>query len=263
MSNALPPFQRLIYFRDLLQVLVARDMKLRYKRSILGVAWSLAHPLLQLLVFYIVFSFILPVSTEHFALFLFVGLLAWNWFQSAVQLGCVAITDHAALVRQPGFVPGVLPLVTVLSTLLHFVIALPIVLAGAAVIGLLSPAALLVLPLVILTQFILTLSLVFALAAIHVSFRDTQYLVNIVLLLGFYLSPVLYKASVVPERFRWAYELNPLASILESYRRILLQGEYPQVGQLGMIAVLSCVALVVAYKFFNRASRWFAEEIGS
>ncbi len=255
--------RQLIYFRDVLLVLVGRDLKLRYKRSMLGVAWSLAYPLLQLLVFYVVFRFILPVSKDHFAIFLFAGLLAWNWFQTALQLGCSAITDHASLVRQPGFVPGILPLVTVLSTLLHFLIALPIVIAAAWAAGLLSLQVLLALPIVVLVQFILTLSLVFALAAMHVTFRDTQYLITVLLLFGFYLSPVLYASESVPARFRWIYNLNPLVAILEGYRSILIRSEYPHVGPLLIVGLASSVALILTYKYFVLASRGFAEEIGS
>src|SRR3954453_9433538 len=115
MSTIQSTAERISHIWDLVHVLIVRDMRLRYKRSVLGVAWSLLNPLLQLLVFYFVFRFVLPVATENFALFLFVGLLAWNWFNSSLQMGCGAITDHATLVRQPGFMPGVLPLVTVLS----------------------------------------------------------------------------------------------------------------------------------------------------
>ena len=253
---------RLTHIRDLVRVLVARDLKLRYKRSFLGVMWSLLNPLLQLLVFYFVFRFLLPVSTEHFATFLFTGLLAWNWFSSSLQFGCGAITDHASLVRQPGFVPAVLPLVTVLSNLLHFLVALPIVFAVMLLVGRPPDIPLLFLPLIIAVQFLLTLSLVYALAAIHVTFRDTQYLVAAFLLLGFYLSPILYSVSTVPARFRWVYTLNPLAPILEGYRQILIRNEYPDGRSLFYVGVFAVTILSITYSLFSRASHSFVEEIG-
>jgi len=254
---------QLIQIRDLVRVLVMRDMKLRYKRSALGIAWSLINPLLQLLVFYFVFRFVLPVATENFAMFLFVGLLAWNWFNSSLQMGCGAITDHAALVRQPGFMPGVLPLVTVLSNLLHFLIALPIVIAISAWSGKMSGAPLVALPLIIATQFVVTLSIVYALAAIHVTFRDTQYLVAAFLLLGFYVSPVLYSTAAVPAGFQWAYAANPLVPVLEGYRRVLMRNEFPAAGPLLWVMLCATLSLVLTYALFRRASRWFVEEIGS
>lgn len=262
MSEKAPPLERLTYVRDLVSVLVARDLKLRYKRSVLGVIWSLLNPLLQLFVFYFVFRFILPVPTEHFAMFLFTGLLAWNWFSSSLQFGCGAITDQASLVRQPGFIPAVLPLVTVLSNLLHFIIALPIVFVGMLLAGRSVGWPLLALPLIVVVQFLLTLSLVYALAAIHVTFRDTQYLLSAFLLLGFYVSPVLYSITTVPAQFHWAYNLNPLVPVLEGYRQILIRNEYPDTRSLFFVGLFAVASLAITYSLFNRASRWFVEEIG-
>jgi len=262
-SGTVPALRRFTYIRDLVVVLVGRDLKLRYKRSVLGVIWSLLNPLLQLVVFYFVFRFILPVQTEHFATFLFTGLLAWNWFSSSLQFGCGAITDQAALVRQPGFVPAVLPLVTVLSNLLHFLIALPIVFAVMLLAGGRMGMPLVALPLIVLVQFLLTLSLVYGLAAIHVTFRDTQYLLTALLLLGFYVSPVLYSVTTVPARFHWAYVLNPLVPVFEGYRKILIRNEYPDGWSLLFVGVVALAGLAITYSLFNRASRWFVEEIGA
>ena len=125
--GSIETIRRLPQLWDMVAILVERDMKLRYKRSTIGLAWSMLNPLLQFAVFYLVFRFILPVGRENYGLFLFIGLLAWGWFQNSLQIGCSAIVDHASLVRQPGFAPSALPLATVLSSLLHFLIALPIV----------------------------------------------------------------------------------------------------------------------------------------
>src|SRR5262245_51580428 len=135
---------------DVIAILVERDMKLRYKRSALGLAWSMLNPLLQFAVFYLVFRFILPVGRQNYGLFLFIGLLAWSWFQNSLQIGCSAIVDHASLVRQPGFVPATLPLASVLSSLIHFLIALPIVFTASAIAGKLSVGLILGLPFVVL-----------------------------------------------------------------------------------------------------------------
>jgi lipopolysaccharide transport system permease protein len=249
--------------RDLVTVLVRRDLTLRYKRTVLGLGWSLLNPLLQLAVFYFVFAYVLPVATEQFALFLFIGLLSWNWFSSSLQLGCAAITDHASLVRQPGFMPAVLPLVTVLSNLLHFLVALPIVLVVLLVSGQSLTWTLLALPVVIAVQFLFTLSIVYALSALHVSFRDTQYLVSATLLLAFYACPVLYDTARVPERFRGLFALNPLVPVLEGYRDILLHGRWPAPLPLLLVALLSLASLALTVALFRRASRGFVEELGA
>ena len=115
--------ERVVYVRDLLHVLVARDMKLRYKRSILGVAWSLLNPLAQALVFSFVFVSVLPLNIPDYPLFLLAGLLAWNWFNSSLMLATGAIVDNRELIRRPGFPAAILPVVTVASDLIHFLIA--------------------------------------------------------------------------------------------------------------------------------------------
>ncbi|MEJ7607383.1 MAG: ABC transporter permease [Bryobacteraceae bacterium] len=252
----------LIQLRDVVHVLIVRDMKLRYKRSVLGVLWSLLNPLLQLSVFYVVFRFILPVSRPHFAIFLFSGLLSWNWFQSSVQAGCTAITDHGSLVRQPRFNALVLPLVTVLSNLLHFLIALPILLIGAWSSGILYAPALLAIPVLIAAQLLLTLSLVYVLAALHVRLRDTQYLVGSLLLFAFYLSPVLYSTREVPGNFLPYFRLNPLVPILDGYHRVVVEGKFPEMTSL-LIVLRFCRDLAGRRVRVQRASRGFVEEIGA
>ena len=139
---------------------------------------------------------------------------------------------------------------------------LAIVFAVMLLVGRPPDIPLLFLPLIIAVQFLLTLSLVYALAAIHVTFRDTQYLVTAFLLLGFYLSPILYSVSTVPARFRWVYTLNPLAPILEGYRQILIRNEYPDGRSLFYVGVFAVAILSITYSLFSRASHSFVEEIG-
>jgi lipopolysaccharide transport system permease protein len=262
-TGRIETIRRLPQLWDIVVILVERDMKLRYKRSTIGLAWSMLNPLLQFAVFYLVFRFILPVGRENYGLFLFIGLLAWGWFQNSLQIGCSAIVDHASLVRQPGFAPSALPLATVLSSLLHFLIALPIVFAAAAIAGKLSVGLILGLPFVVLVQFLFTLSIVYAVAALHVSFRDVQYLLSVFLLLGFYLSPVLYAANDVPARFRWFYNINPMVPVLESYHGMVGAGQMPDVAPLLLVGAGSCAVLALTHRLFLKASRWFVEEIGA
>ena len=214
MSGSLSAKLRLIYLRDLLRELVLRDMKLRYKRSVLGIAWSLLNPLAQLLVFYFIFSLVMPLEIPNYALFVFVGLLSWTWFQASLFQATGAIVDNPDLIRHPGFPPAVLPIVTVSTHFIHFLLALPIVLVfllfGRGPVSM----ALLALPLVILLQFIFSLSLSYGAAALHVTFRDTQYLLGIVLTLAFYLTPIFYDPGFIPDRLRVFYNLNPMVHLV-------------------------------------------------
>ncbi|MCL4855191.1 MAG: ABC transporter permease, partial [Bryobacteraceae bacterium] len=219
----------LTHYYDLLAELVVREMKVRYKRSALGIAWSLLNPLAQLLVLHFVFQYVLPLNIQNYTLFLFIGVLAWNWFQQSLQLAAGVITENPPLIRQPGFPAAILPVVTVTAQLLHFALALPVLLLFLAWQQVPLTWAATTLPLVIAVQYAVTLCLAYLLASTQVRFRDTQYLVGIALMLGFYLSPVFYQASAVPDRFQPWYRLNPLVHIIGGYREILIEGRIPHI----------------------------------
>jgi lipopolysaccharide transport system permease protein len=252
---------RLIYIRDLLRELVSRDLKLRYKGSVLGIGWSMINPLAQILVFSFLFRRILPLNIPNYTVFVFSGVLAWAWFQSAMFLAAGSIVDNRSLIRRPGFPVAVLPAVTVATNMIHFLLALPILLATMVLTGGAPGFALLSLPLVMLIQFIFTLSLAYLIAATHVMFRDTQHLLSILLLLLFYLSPVFYQASAVPEQYQWIYNLNPMVHLLTAYREVLIAGKLPDPQALLVISMVSLALLGIGYSYFQRASARFVEEL--
>lgn len=255
--------RRATYLANLVVELVVRDFKLRYKRSVLGIGWSIVNPLLQFLVFYGVFRWIIPVNVPDFAIFLLIGILAWNWFQSSLNFGCVVITDNSSLIRQPGFPGAMLPVVAVTTNLVNFVLALPVLAAALLIAGHAITMFVAALPLVIAVQFLLTLSAVYVLSVLQVWFRDTQYLLGVFLLLGFYLSPVFYSVQLVPAEWRGWFALNPMVPILEAYRAILIQGRSPDLLPLLAVALASALILIPSYRLFVRSSRSFIEEIGN
>ncbi len=250
-----------LYLIDLLRELIVRDIKLRYKRSLLGIAWSLLNPLAQLLVFSLIFGFVLPLNIPNYASFLFTGLLAWNWFQASLYAATGAIVDNRELIRRPGFSAIILPIVSVATNFIHYLLALPILLVFLLINGISLNTAGLALPVIFAVQFLFTLSLSYLVATLHVTFRDTQYLLGIVLLLGFYLSPVFYDASAIPERFQMIYRLNPMVILIDAYRHILLEGQLPGGLELLALSLISAGLLWVSYRIFIGASAQFAEEL--
>ncbi|MBI5029973.1 MAG: ABC transporter permease [Chloroflexi bacterium] len=253
--------RRLVLLRDILYELVMRDMKLRYKRSLLGLAWSLVNPLAQMLVLTFVFNFVLPLRIDNYIVFLFTGLLAWNWFQSALFAATGAIVDNRDLIRRPGFPAAILPMVTVTSQLVHFILAFPILLAFLLSSNTQVTPAILFLPFVILIQFTLTLGIAYLLATFQVTFRDTQYLLGIILLLGFYMTPVFYNSNMVPEQYHLFYDFNPMVQLIQAYRAILLQGRLPDFYTLSILGLVSSLLLTLGYRVFVQASFQFAEEL--
>jgi lipopolysaccharide transport system permease protein len=255
------PGQRLIYMRDLLLTLVGRDMKLRYKRSILGIAWSLLTPLAQLAVFYLTFDVLLPLNIPNYPAFLFSGLLAWNWFQGSLYQATSAIVDNRDLIKRPGFPAAILPAVTVSSNLIHFLLALPILFIFLLLGGTGLTSAILALPLVIVIQFVLTLSLAYFTATFYVTFRDTQHLLGVLLNLFFFLTPIFYKSSDLPAQYQTFYRLNPMVHLIESYRAILLTGILPDGISLLLLTVVAIAILALGYYVFRKASDHFVDHL--
>jgi|SRR3972149_4225021 len=253
--------RRLIYELDLLRELVVRDMKLRYKRSVLGIAWSLFNPLAQLLVLYFIFGLLFQFNIPHYSSFLFTGILAWNWFQSSLIQATGTIVDNRELIRRPAFPAAILPTVTVTSHLLHFLLAIPILMVFLMVDGIHLTFAILTLPIVIAIQYILILSLAFLIATLHVYFRDTQYLLSLFLQMLFYFTPVFYEASIVPARYRTLYDLNPMMHLIQAYRDILIKGELPDVQSLLVLSVVVVIFLSFSIIIFKRVSYHFVEEL--
>ena len=253
--------RRWSYLRDVLRVLVARDFKLRYKRSVLGIAWSLLVPLAQLAVLYVVFKRIVPLSIPHYTTFLFSGILPWTWLQSSLLLAALAVVENRELIKQVGFPVALLPAISVLSQLIHFLLALPILAAFLWSDGYRSNSSLAALLLVILIQFVLILSMAYVVATLQVRFRDTQYLVGIGLFLFFYLTPVFWDATSVPDPYRSIMQWNPVALLLNAYRAILVRGEWPDSVSLIKVAAGSIVVLMLGYTMFSQARDRFVEEL--
>ncbi len=253
---------RLAYLGDLLLELVVRDIRLRFKRSILGILWSLVTPLVQLVVLRFVFTTIVPLGIPNFTAFLFTGLLVWTWFQSSLDQAASSIVDNRELVRLAGFPVAVLPVVTVAANLIELIFALPVLAIFLWTSGgfTLSPAPLL-LPLLLAIQFLFTLSVAYFVAALYVTFRDVKHLLQVGLMLGFYLSPVFYEVHQVPTRFALAYALNPMVHLITSYRDVLLHGTVPAALPLVGVSGASLALLAIGYRLFARASSHFVDEL--
>jgi lipopolysaccharide transport system permease protein len=253
--------RRLIHLRDLSYELVVRDMKIRYKRSVLGIVWSLLNPLFQMLVFMFLSRRVFSLEIPNYPSFVFTGVLSWNWFQAAVLATASAIIGNRELARRPGFPVAILPVVTVTTNLIHFLLALPVPLLFLLVRGGKLTSTILALPLVIALQFLLILGLGYLAATANVTFRDTQHLLGVFFMLLFYLTPVFYDANAVPARYQILYRLNPMFHLITAYRAILIQGELPDFRALLPLTAFVGVLLWLGHSVFQRASYRFVEEL--
>lgn len=252
---------RLAHWRDLLIELVARDLKVRYQRSALGLGWSLLKPLSQLAIFAIVFTSVLPLDIPNYTTFVFTGVLVWAWFGSSLTSAIVSITGNRELVRRPGFPTRLLPALAILSNGVHFLLALPLLLISSIIQTGGPGLSIVALPAVILAQFVLMLAFSMLLAALHVFFRDLEHLATIAIMLGFYITPVFYRPLQADHDYAFLSDYNPMAWILSAYRSILVHGLFPETVFFLKILAVSLPVLAVGTWFFNRVSAKFVDEI--
>jgi lipopolysaccharide transport system permease protein len=250
-----------IHRRDLLRELIARDMSLRYRGSLLGMAWTLLNPLAELLVLAFVFSSLLPLNIPNYTAFLFIGLLSYDWFSAGLIFATGSIVNSRELMRRPGVPTRVLPIVAVASALVHFVLSLPVLFVLLLMNRVQITGAVFALPILVAIQFVLILSLAYPLSIVHVWFRDTQYFLRVILRLLFYVTPVFYEATTIPARYRTLYELNPMVHVLEAYRDVLLRGVLPTLTPLLVLGVISCVLLLLGLTLFWFTSHLFVDEL--
>lgn len=252
---------RLAHFRDLVRELVSRDLKIRYKRSWLGIGWSLVKPISQLLIFSFLFNRVIPLNIPNYTAFLFTGVLVWSWFGGALTSAALAVTGNAELIRRPGFPVLALPMLTVTSSGIHFLLALPILFVFTFVETGFPGSPLLAFPLLIVLQFCLTLGLAYIIAAAHVRFRDTQHMIGILVMLGFYVTPIFYRPDNIPETIKLVYDANPMAWLLGAYRDILIGHRWPDPTSMFFLSSTSAVLLVLGLSVFNSSSARFVEEL--
>lgn len=246
---------------DLVIQLVSRELKLRYKRSVLGIAWTLLNPLLQLLVFAIVFRGVLQLNIPHYASSVFCGLMVWTWFQSALTDATGVINANPTLIRQPGFPSIILPIVVILVHMVHFVLALPVLVIFLLIDQVMLQATLWQLPLIILLQLGFTAGLSYILAATNVTFHDTRYTVGVLLQLLFYATPIFYDVSHIPAQYQFWYWLNPMAHLVIAYRAVLIQGVTPNWLPLLGVGAIALVLFRLGRSYFMAQSDRFVEEL--
>ena len=257
----------LFRYRGLIQTLVARELKARYRGSVLGFFWSFVNPLLLLLVYSFVFTVVLPrgelVSLEPYAVFLFCGLLPWTWFSSSLSDGANVLIINGNLIKKVMFPAEILPIVAVLSNMVHFLFGLPILIIFLLYYAVpLRLTELAWFPFVVAVQFTLTLGLAMGLSALTVHFRDIKDLLANILTLWFFATPIIYPMSCLSDRGKPIMELNPFAHLAISYQEILFyDGPFGHWKWLLALAAAGLVLFLFGYALFDRLRDSFAEEV--
>ena len=263
----LSSFRHLLRYRALIQSLVARDLKARYRGSLLGFFWSFVNPLLLLLVYSFVFTVVLPGAhppeLEPFALFMFCGILPWTWFSSSLLEAANVLIAGGNLIRKVLFPAEVLPVVTVLAGLVHFCFGLPILAAFLVYYNVpVGGTDLLWFPVVVLIQLMLTLGLALLLSALAVHFRDIRDLLANLLTLWFFATPIIYALSQAPPAVRRFLNLNPFTHLAVAYQEVLFTaGPFTEWPRLLAVGAASLGVVAIGYAVFDRLRDTLAEEV--
>ena len=254
--------KELYAYRQMIFSLVKKDLRGRYKGSVLGFLWTFINPLFQLIVYTMVFSFILKTTIERYYLYLFVALIPWIFFSSAITVGAASVVAQKDLVKKIYFPRMVIPISYVTSCfvnmLLCFIVVFAVVVCTGAGVNFI---ALLTLPVIMIVEYILALGMALLTSAVTVYFRDLEHILGIVSMAWMYMTPVMYDKSIVPDRLLPIFNLNPMTHVIECYRAVLYSKEVPDLTSLLSALSLGVLFLLIGCLVFNKLQRHFAEEL--
>jgi len=254
-------FKEIYEYRQLLKSNISKEVRGKYKGSFLGVLWSFVNPLLMTLVYAIVFPFLLKSSQPHYTTFIVIAIIPWTWFTYTIMSGTNTFLVNAGIIKKVYFPREILPISIVTSGLINYLISCIIIGMFLLFSGIGFSVYILYLPLIVLIQYMLQLGIIFITSSIDVYIRDAEYIINFIVQMVFYATPVLYSIDMFPEKFRWILRLNPLATIIESYRNIFYYKTNPDFKMLGITFIVSFIILIVGYAIFEKLKKGFAEEL--
>lgn len=250
-------------YRDLFYTLTVHRIKVRYKQSVLGLAWAILQPLSLMLIYTVIFSVIAKIPSENvpYAVFAYAALLPWTFFSSALTNGTQGLVSHSQLVTKVYFAREILPLTYVSAALFDFVVASSFLFALFIYYGVsLTIYALYGIPILFLLAALATAFSLF-LSAVQVRFRDIGVAMPLLLQVWMFATPVVYPLSAVPKRFQSFYALNPTVGVIENFRRVVLQGVAPDFYSLAISAAVAAILLPLAYMYFKRVEATMADII--
>ncbi|WP_407425574.1 ABC transporter permease [Treponema sp.] len=255
-------FKNLYRYRQMLFSLVHRELRGRYKGSVLGFLWTFLNPLLQMFVYTFVFSIIMRSNIEKYYLFLFVALVPWIFFSTSLTGGCACILNSADMVKKIYFPREILPLSFVTTAFVNMLYCFIVVFAVLFISGIgFNFLALIYLPLILLIEYIFTLGISLLSSALTVYFRDLQHILGIFTLAWQMLTPVMYSSKNVPDRYLTLFNMNPMTPIVEAFRSILYYKEIPHLENLLSAVLFGVVFLLLGELVFSKLQKGFAEEL--
>ena len=251
--------KELYKYRELLKTNVKKDIRGKYKGSFLGVLWSFVNPLLQTFIYAIIFSFLLKSNIPHYTTYVVIAVLPWTWFTNTMS-GTNSILMNGGIIKKVYFPREILPISIVTSGMVNYLISCCIILIFLLCTGIGFSWNILFLPLIMIVQYILQLGILLITSSINVYVRDLEFIINFFVQMLFYATPILW-ATEMFGKYQWVLKLNPLTTIINSYRDIFYFQQMPNFMYLGLVFVASLVILFIGMLVFKKLEKGFAEEV--
>ena len=248
-------FKGLYEYRELLKTSIKKDVRGKYKNSVLGIIWSFLNPLLQIAVYALVFPLIMRSNIPNYVVFVCCGLIPWNFFSSGISRSSFTMVENGNIIKKVYFPREILPISVITSEAVNFVISTIIILAFVCGYGIGISKYVIFYPIILLIQYILLIGISLIVSSITVYFRDLQHFIGILLQLLFYAS------ETIPANFQWILKYNPMTYIIEGYRNIFYYQTMPDIKSLLIVLVGSIVLSVLGYLIFYKLQKRFAEEL--
>jgi len=248
-------------FKDLIINLTTKELKLKYKSSVVGFLWSFLHPLMMIIIYSLAFKIILKIPIENFAVFVFIGLLPWTFIQSSLSQCTTSIINNQNLVKKVYFPRVIIPLSVILSNFVTLLINFIILFGALFFYKIELNYSLIMLPVILIMTLLMVIGLSVFLSSLTVKFRDMSHLVDVIFMAWFYLTPIIYSSAMVPEPYKSYILANPMTGIIELYREVLLHGRIPLISDLLLPLAYSVVVFILGMWFFYKRENKLAEEL--
>jgi len=249
-------------YRQLLKSNVQKEIRGKYKGSFLGILWSFINPLLMTLVYAIVFSVIMKSTEKNYVTFLIIAILPWNYFSTTIMQGTTSILMNAGIIKKIYFPREILPVSINTSGLINYLISCLIIVIFLIFSGIGFSWYIVFFPLIVLIQYILQQAIIFITSAIEIYVRDFEYIITFIMNLLFYATPILYASEAFADsKFGFLVKINPMATVINSYRDIFYYQSMPRIKSLVIVFFLSSILLLIGLKIFKALEKGFAEEV--
>lgn len=252
-------------YRELFYILAWRDIKVRYKQTVIGAAWSIIRPLLTMIIFTIVFSKVAKLPSEEnvpYAILVYAAMLPWQFFANALSESSGSLIGNANLITKVYFPRLIIPASSVIVSLIDFAISFVILIGLCAWYQFIPSWHIIFLPLFIVLVFFVAFGLGLLLTALNVKFRDFRYIIPFIIQFGLYISPVGFSSSIVPDKYQWIYSLNPMVGVIDGFRWCLLTSDTPLNNYSLISAIVTTVLITfLGIQYFRKTEKGFADSI--